>query len=264
MQENKKIGVIGGGVLGSALKNYYTNAKVYDKHKESDALEEVLTLEYIFICVPTPYNEKGFDKSYLEEVFEHIGSENSERTVIIKSTVIPGTTDYFQKKYPHLKIIFNPEFLTEQTAEQDFRFPDRQIAGYTEKSFNVARDVLELLPLAPFERIVPAKAAEMIKYFGNTWFATKVVFANQMFDLCEKLGVDYDEVKEAAAADKRIGRGHLNVWHKDYRGYGGKCLPKDTRTFIDYAKNCGVELELLKKVEEINNKLREGQDRGEE
>lgn len=262
---DKKIGIFGAGVLGGALKRYFSHAKVYDKYKDLDSLEEVLKQDYFFICVPTPHNEDtGFDRSALEEVFSHIGALGQEKIVIIKSTVLPGTTDYFQEKYPHLKILFNPEFLTEQTAEQDFRFPDRQIIGYTERSFNKAGDILQMLPLAPFERIVPAKTAELIKYFGNAWFAIKVVYANQMYDLCEKLGINYDDVRNAAAADKRIGRSHLEVFHKGYRGYGGKCLPKDTRAIIDFAESRGVELGLLKKVEELNNDLRIGQDRSNE
>jgi len=95
----------------------------------------------------------------------------------------------------------------------------------------------------------------MIKYFGNTWFAVKVTFANQMHDLCGKVGVNYDKVMEAAAADKRIGRSHLEVWHKDYRGYGGKCIPKDIRSLIQFADSVVVDLKLHKTAEELNNRL---------
>jgi len=118
---------------------------------------------------------------------------------------------------------------------------------------------MQLLPLAPFERILPATEAETVKYFGNTWFSVKVSFANQMYDLCQKLGVDYDRMVEAAAADKRIGRTHLNIFHKGYRGYGGKCLPKDIKALIQLADSRGVDLKLHKTAEEINNKLMEEQ-----
>ena len=256
------VGVIGGGFVGSAIKNYYKEAVVYDKFKDSDSLESVLKCDYIFVAVPTPYNEHGFDKSALEDAFESIASNVSDKVVIIKSTVEPGTTDYFQKKYPNLKIVFNPEFLTEVTGDQDFSYPDRQIVGFTEQSFAIAQDMLTILPLAPFERIIPAKAAEVVKYFNNTWFATKVTFANQIFDLCEKIGVDYDIVKESASADRRMtGTSHLEVKHKGYRGYGGKCFPKDVRALIDFGDENGVNMSLLKQVEEINNTLRQGQDR---
>ena len=134
-------------------------------------------------------------------------------------------------------------------------YPDRQIVGYTQKSFNVAKDVLQLLPLAPFERILPATETETVKYFGNTWFSTKVIFANQIYNLCQKLGINYDRVKDAAAADKRIDRTHLQVWHKGKRGYSGACLPKDIKALIRFAEEKGVDLKLHKTVDEINDKL---------
>ena len=94
-----------------------------------------------------------------------------------------------------------------------------------------------------------------MKYFGNTWFSLKVAFANQMYDLCQKLETDYDIVRDGVAADKRIGRTHLEVVHKGYRGYGGKCLPKDTRTLIQLAKKHGISLTLLEAAEAYNNDL---------
>lgn len=160
-----------------------------------------------------------------------------------------------QNEYPQHKLMYNPEFLTEVTADQDMNFPDRQILGTTEKSYTVAADIMAMLPLAPFERVVPSTVAEMVKYAGNTWFAVKVTFSNQMYDLAQKMGVDYDNVKECMAADKRIGRTHLDIFHKGYRGYGGKCLPKDTRALIQLAAARGVDLTLLKSSEEYNNAL---------
>ena len=95
----------------------------------------------------------------------------------------------------------------------------------------------------------------MVKYFNNTWFSTKVVFANQVYDVCEKMNIDYELVRDCAAADKRVGPSHLDVFHKGYRGYGGKCLPKDTRAFIQLGNRLGAEQKLLKVVEDINNEL---------
>jgi UDP-glucose 6-dehydrogenase len=134
-------------------------------------------------------------------------------------------------------------------------YPDRQIVGHTKESYNIAGDVMQLLPLAPFERILPATEAEMIKYFGNTWFSTKVTFANQMYDLCQAMSINYDRMMEAAAADKRIGRSHLQVLHKGYRGYGGKCLPKDHKALIQLANSKGIDLKLHKAVDKINEEL---------
>jgi UDPglucose 6-dehydrogenase len=252
-----KIGICGVGMVGGAVKNYLEKKEIkpflYDKGKNLGSIEELNQADVIFICVPTPYDkEKGFDLSYVREACEYI---KGSKILVIKSTVWPGTTDKLQQEYPDHKFLFNPEFLTELTAEQDMSYPDRQIIGYTEKSFNVAGDVMQILPLAPFESIIPASEAEMVKYFGNTWFSIKVIFANQMYDLCQKLGLNYDRIRDSVAPDKRIGRSHLEVIHKGYRGYGGKCLCKDIRALIQFADENGVNLELHKKAEELNNRL---------
>jgi len=258
MAEKKyKIGICGIGMVGGALKRYFEKKENYQlflyDNKGVGSLNELNKADFIYICLPTPYKDGvGCDTSIIEEVIRQI---EGEKVIIIKSTVIPGITDALQKKYPQHKFLCNPEFLTEVTADQDMNYPDRQIVGYTEKSYTIAKDILQQLPLAPFERILLAKEAEMVKYFGNTWFSTKVIFANQMYALCEKLGIDYERVMDAAAADKRIGRTHLKVWHKGYRGYGGKCLPKDIKALIHFADGQGVDLKLHKIVEEINNQL---------
>ncbi len=260
--EKKKIGIIGGGFVGSAIARYFQNrghqVLVYDKFKNSSPVEDVVKMDFVFIAVPTPYSN-GIDLSAMDDAMEKAGRAEPGKIVIIKSTIVPGTTESYQKKYPHLKIVFNPEFLTETTADQDFGYPDRQIVGYTSISYPVAGDVMQLLPLAPFGRLLPATEAEMVKYFGNNWFAVKVVFANHIFDVCEKLGINYDTIAECAAADKRIGPSHLQVWHKGYRGYGGKCIPKDIRNMIKFSESLGLDLKLLKAAEEINKKLTEGQ-----
>jgi UDPglucose 6-dehydrogenase len=255
--KNLKIGIIGIGMVGGALKGYFEknnkNPLLYDKYKKIGSIKEVNRANVIFICVPTPYDKKkGFDLSSVESSIRNI---SGKKIIIIKSTVLPGVTEKFQKKYPQHKFLFNPEFLTEFSPDQDMCYPDRQIVGFTPKSYDVAGDILQLLPLAPFVRILPATEAEMVKCFGNTWLSTKVIFANQIYDLCKALGINYDQVVECAGADKRIGRSHLEIWHGGFRGYGGKCLPKDIQAFIQFADKHGVDLKLHKTVEKINNQL---------
>lgn len=258
-----KVGIVGVGMVGGAMQRYLGKKQglelfLYDKGKSLGSPEEINKAELVFVCVPTPYlkDGRGFDLSYVEETLSML---QGEKVVVIKSTVLPGTTEMLQQKYPQHKILMNPEFLTEETADQDMNYPDRQIVGYTAQSQTVAGDLMQLLPLAPFERILPSTEAEMVKYFGNTWFSVKVSFANQMYDLCQKLGIDYDRMVEAAAADKRIGRTHINIFHKGGRGYGGKCLPKDIKALIQLADAKGVNLKVHKAAEEVNEELMKAQ-----
>jgi len=258
----KSIGIIGGGFVGSAVRRYFLdqghNVYTYDKFKQVDPLEKVLETDYIFIAVPTPYKD-GIDLSAVEDAMVQATKASEGSAIIIKSTVIPGTTEKFQKLYPHLKLLFNPEFLTELSAEKDFAKPDRQIVGFTKQSQDAAKELMDILPKAPYAKLVDATSAEFIKYFGNNWLAIKVAYANQMYDLCQKLGINYDDVKEGASADPRIGPSHLDVWSGGYRGYGGKCLPKDNRAMIKFAEGLGVDLKLHKIAEEINNELHKKQ-----
>jgi len=251
--KKKKIGIIGVGYVGGALASVIPKVLLYDKYKKIGSIEEVNKADIIFICVPTPWTKKiGFDLSAIKDVFSII---KGRKIIVIKSTILPGTTDKMQKKYPQHKILFNPEFLRQATAEKDMRNPFEQIIGYTKKSKSVAKEILKILPKAPAEFIVPAKEAEMAKYFSNVFLSTKVVFANQIYDLCQKLGIDYDSVKEMAKVNPRFSFSHFDIWTDGYRGYSGACLPKDTRSLIQLGDKVGVDLKLLKLVEKINNEL---------
>lgn len=260
--KNLKIGIIGLGMVGGTIKRYFDKKKskvlFYDKGKNIGSIGEVNRADVVFICVPTPFNEvNGFDLSCVKDA---CGKIFGSKIIIIKSTVLPGVTEKLQQEYPQHKFLFNPEFLTEKTADDDFRNSERQLVGYTDKSKNVAKKIMQLLPRAPFEKIIPASEAEMIKYFNNTFNAMKVIFANQMYDLCEAVGVDYDCVMKCAAVSRFIKtEDHLHIFHKGYRGYGGKCLPKDIRALIEFADKKNVDLKLHKIIEEINNELIENQ-----
>jgi len=261
MQARLKIGIMGVGMVGSAVKKYFEKEGyrpfLYDPGKNLGTLEEVNKAEVVFVCVPTPFDKaKGFDFSFVEKA---VSSIKGEKIVVIKSTVVPGTTQALQSKHLSHKFLFNPEFLVEAYPDEGMQRPGRQILGITKESREIAQEIMEILPRAPYQRVMPSNEAEMVKYFGNTFLAMKVIFGVQLYKLCQKIGVDYELVREAASADKRIGPSHLDVRHGGYLGYGGKCLPKDMRAFIAFAKSQGLDLELHKKVEEINNKLMQEQ-----
>lgn len=258
---NQKIGIIGIGMVGGALAKYFKNKTehelyLYDKEKEEGSIEDINKADYIYICVPTPCDDKEMcDTSIVEEAINYL---KGNKIIIIKSTVSPGTIVEIQYKYQQHKILFNPEFLTESTADQDMQFPDRQILGYTKQSYNVAEEVMLQLPLAPLERIVPSYVAEFIKYGGNTWFAVKVAKNNELYDLTKKFGLSDDEfemVTDGMSADKRIGRTHLQIYHKGYRGYNGKCLPKDAKALLAFAEQLNIDMPVLKAANKYNDDL---------
>lgn len=248
-----------GGALDRALKLQNVQAGLFDPPKGLSDVTVLRDADVIFVAVPTPYylDGSGFDDSFMRAAIEAIPVPG--KTIVLKSTITPGTTDRFQSEFPQHRFLFNPEFLTETTADYDMQFPKRQMVGYTPQSRGDAELVMGILPRALFEKIIPAKTAEMVKYFGNAFYALKVAYANQMFDLCQKMGIEYDVIKECAKAEPMMvgdqRNSHLEIFHKGYRGYGGKCLPKDTRSIIQIADAHGVDLSLLKKAEEYNNEL---------
>jgi len=243
--------IIGAGVVGQALANVLDNPIIYDPPKGLNNLAKLNTAEIIFICVPTPY--KG--KCDISLVDKSISILEGNKIVVIKSTVIPGTTEKMQKKYPQHKIFFNPEFLTEKNAFEDMKNPDRQIVGYLGNEYELAKEILELLPKTSYNAIIGATTAEMIKYYTNCFLALKVAFANQIYDLCEKMGIDYQEVKKGLVADKRIGKTHLDIFVEGKRGFGGKCFPKDTKALLKFSQQKKVGLTILREAIKYNQKI---------
>ena len=272
--EKSKIGVIGIGMVGTPVARYFEEIKglrrreslfLFDTDPAKNFNDDINQADIVFISVPTPPASDGSaDLSALESAFKRL---EGNRVVVIKSTVTPGTTELFQKKYPNHKVLFNPEFLTAKRAWDDFNKPDRQIVGFTDESKEAAYFVLSLLPKAPFmspwgintNRWIQIKAteAEMIKYASNIHYGRKVNFANMMASLAEKLGVDYENVRLAMGADFRIGDSHLDVAYQGYRGFGGHCLPKDIRSLTACLERNGLmdEAKLLRQDYEFNENL---------
>jgi len=203
--------------------------------------------------VNTPFDEKkqAADLSFVESAVRLL---KGEKTVVVRSTIPPGTTDDLQKRFPQHRMLFNPEFLRAATAYEDFMKPPRQVVGITAKSKDEAEEIIALLPGAPKEytAIVSARAAELIKLAANTMLAAKVALANKIFDLSEKLGVDYEEIKNLIKADDRIGPYGLDIFYEGFRGYNGTCFPKDVRALIALGKDLGVDMEWLTAMDEEN------------
>ena len=260
------IGIIGQGYVGTAIKlgfEPHYNVLTYDKFdlgksthsKVSDIVEET---KVIFVCVPTPMRKDGTCYTgIVEEVIREINETANDHIVVIKSTVPPGTTDKFNHEFSNVTVIFNPEFLTEENFLDDFKNQNRIILGGSRKGTNKLRQIYsKVFPKATIVK-TGDKHAEMVKYFTNTFLATKVSFANEMYSICEQIGIDYDKVVEYATYDERLGKSHWAVPGPDGDfGFGGHCFPKDLSAIINEFKTYG----LSEAVEQVNDQVRNDRD----
>ena len=273
------IGIIGNGFVGKAVKESfkkYFDVFIFDLDKRKSNVESLKELiskcKMIFLCLPTPMNEdKSCHLNIVEDTLnkiddwcdemEYYGLE--QRTIVIKSTIPPGTTERWNKEYKRIDIAFNPEFLTEANAIDDFRNQNKIIIGSTRKVGSVVKSLYsKVFPKVPVIK-TSATIAEMVKYFTNCFLAMKVSYANEIYQICEKLDIDYDKVVEYAVRDERIGISHLNVPGPDGDfGFGGHCFPKDLNALINLAEKqgLGLDINVLKATLDTNNKVRTNRD----
>lgn len=238
----RKVGFIGQGWIG---KNYaddfekrgytvirYGLEEDYKHNKE--AIKDCTT---VFIAVPTPTTPAGFDYSIVEEA---VGIVGPGTIVVIKSTLAVGTTVSLQQKFKDIYVLHSPEFLVEKTAAYDAAHPNRNIIGIPKETAcyrEVAEQVLSVLPDAPYQKVMLSTDAELVKYAGNCFLYTKVLFMNLLFDLVENSGGDWVSIREALIHDPRIGISHTEpvsssrTGAKPGRGAGGHCFIKDFETF---------------------------------
>lgn len=267
------IGIIGYGFVGEATaKGFATNKENnviwHDKYKVGGSTfdEVVEKSEFIFVSVPTPMfsDYSGMDMSIVEEVVENVAKkvENTEKVLIIKSTSLPGTTAKMAKKYPKVNFAMNPEFLTQKKANEDFLNPTRTVIGASDEE--VGNRVMSLyktiLPNDQPYYIMDTTSAEFTKYMSNLMLASKILLANEFYALSEHVGADYNKVREAVEADKRIGT-FLKVpgWDGDF-GFGKACFPKDMIGILGFAKKNNVDMSALQAIWDKNIKIRKNRD----
>lgn len=261
----KTVGVIGNGFVGETIAFAFSptsEVKVYDVNplKTTHTLNEVMEQEFIFICLPTPMSTDGSqDLSFIENFFESV-SPKEETIFIIKSTVLPGTTNQLIEKYGY-NIIFSPEFLTERTAKLDMLTQARIIFGGDEK---LTKKVEVLFNDRFMNRHIihmDSKTAEFVKYMNNTFFATKVSLMNEYYRLATNIGIDWDKALYGFASDGRIGDSHLHVPGPDGKlGFGGTCFPKDINALITMSNEAGCSMNILESAWKTNLEVRPEQD----
>ena len=252
-----RIGIVGQGYVGTAVRTVFKkhyDVSTYDINKELSTCETlhelVNTTDIVFVCVPTPMNPDGscnldIVNSVVRDINKTVNAGQDGKIVAIKSTVPPGTTDRLNKECEHISVIFNPEFLTEANFIEDFRNQSRIIIGGVRPATTKLRQVYSLA--FPDATIVKtgSKTAEMVKYMTNTFLATKVSFANEMYNICSRLDIDYDKVVEYSTYDERLGKSHWAVPGPDGKmGFGGSCFPKDINALIQL----GLELDMTPEV----------------
>lgn len=263
-----KIGIIGKGYVGGAIYENFKDCflvEVYDtdESKRTKSLEDLVEwAQILFVCVPTPMSNSGAcDYSIVESIVKRIASINKDKIVVIKSTVPPGTTKRLMKE-TGLVICFNPEFLTEANYILDFKYqPLIVIGAESEGLYNIIYDLYYEFNcrINSKGQIVRSTSdeAEMFKYLANCFLATKVTFLNEMYKLCETVGIDYNRVADVAKLDRRLGHTHWRVPGPDGKfGYGGSCFPKDMNALAHYADELGNTLWLITEAIYINNDIR--------
>ena len=265
-----KIGIVGQGYVGTAIKvgfEPHYELETYDKYSEEKSTCHSIRqvgekCNFIFVCVPTPMNKDGSCYTgIVEEVIDELDLYCKNKIIVIKSTVPPGTTEKLDKKYEKNTIIFNPEFLTEMNFLEDFKNQNRIILGGNRKGTNKLRQVYsKVFPSATIVK-TGSKTAEMVKYFVNCFLATKVSFANEMKQICDRVEIDYDKVVEYATYDERLGKSHWAVPGPDGDvGFGGHCLPKDLNALISLTYQLKLEPTILNAVEGKNLLIRKNRD----
>lgn len=256
MSVRTRVGIVGYGMVGQAVGAWFTRAAKYSPRQFPDGWPAVNACDIVFVCVPSPYSRRtGFDLSAIHQTARTL---TGRKIVVLKSTVLPGTTAKLQKKYPQHTWLFNPEFLVEKTHIQDFLKPDRQILGLAKKTVRhrrAARRVMRLLPAAPFRAVTTSTEAELIKIGANTFGALKVVYANMMYDLARQVGADYETVRAGIVNDARIGPSWTRIWFDGYRGYSGKCFPKDVGALIAFGRTTKRRFRFLEAADAYNWKL---------
>lgn len=246
----ENVAIIGNGVVGNATATLFAAERRFDidETKSNCTLEEVSRCRYVFVCLPTPVKNGSFDTQPIFDMVKQVNDIRQGPVFIIRSTVWPGFAEHLFNEIRPEAVISNPEFLSEETWEKDTKYPPFVVIGGHDGRF---REEVEAL----YSAVVKApiiktdnRTAETAKLALNAFFSTKVIFANQIYDYCQKMDVNYERVREILEKHPFGMKNHAEIFYRGVRGVRGKCLPKDLE-----ALGALTQSPLLEIVERINS-----------
>lgn len=253
-----KIGVIGVGAVGSACQKGFElldhEVHIHDP-KFNTSISDVVETEIVYVCVPTPEAEDGScDLSIVRQTIKDLERLAYAGVVALKSTSVPGTTETLIGE-TNLRLCFVPEFLRERSAVEDFVVNHNLLAVgcHDEEIF---RTVVKSHGYFPKHTVMMTPTeAEVLKYYSNVFNSLRIVFANAMYEICDKLDADYAKVKDTYLIRETASPDYLDVNEK-LRGYGGMCLPKDTKALDALVKQLGLDLKLFETIDRDNQQFK--------
>ena len=269
-----KVGICGCGFVGNAIQQFLLNLQddiqlsVYDKYKNLNNLnnlnkfECLLDVDFLFICLPTNYNEelKSYDMTEINNTLSLLSENNFGGIILIKSTVIPNYCSEMNNLYSNLNIIHNPEFLSASTAVADFSEQKHIILGHTKQSISYVNSVEKFyknqFPLAVIS-VCKSEEAALTKLACNSFYSTKIQYFTEIYLLCTQMNVSYDIVKNLMLQNGWINPQHTSVpGHDNQISYGGACFPKDTNALAQYMIANNIPSDVLQSVINERNKMR--------
>ena len=276
MNYNYRVGIIGHGFVGSAIRmslemhNFRCkeNLFVYDKYKSesyfSKSLDDLLLTDIIFLCLPTLYdkNLETYDLTSLNEVIDYLSNKNYSGICLIKSTIIPNTTLNYFEKYQNLKLIHNPEFLSAKTAFEDFHAQKHIVLGIcSEKTHEYIDTIINFYKKYYTDAqisIIMSTESEIMKLSANSFYSVKIQFFTEIYLLCEKLNCSYETVKQTLLNNGWINPTHTNIPGPDGKiSYGGMCFPKDMSALQKYMEKINTPCDILKSTINERNMMRD-------
>lgn len=253
-----RIGIVGLGVVGAACRyGFELIGHTVDVHdiSLSTSLRDLLHCEIIYVCVPTPEHVDGScNVDAIEQTVSELATLQYPGVVALKSTTAPGTTQRLIDQYP-LRICFVPEFLRERCAVDDFVNNHELLAVGTDdpQIYEIVVKCHGMLP--KHTSMLNSTEAEILKYFSNVFNAVRVVFSNNIYEICKSMDLDYTKIKDAYLLRNTASPDYMDV-DDNLRGYGGQCLPKDTKALGALVKQLGLDLKLFETIDSDNQKFK--------